>query len=565
MLRSNKQITLHSILIGFAFVVGITIRLIQLGSLPLADSEARLALQAYRLASGLPVTLDGEPFYLLGTTTLFYLFGSSAFLARLIPALMGILLMASPVLIKNGLKPLEVVLIVWFIALEPALVVASRTVNSAIISLCLFTLVVAAYSHQKMKTTGLFLGLLVLSGTGFWWLVVSAGLSAGLYFLIWKQPTAFQQCVIFLRDKSVWLTGIFTASLFGSFFLLFPFGFSTFTNSLPGFFEVILQSSPVKWWLPLIALLGYSTLTTVVGTWGGIRSWLDKNERAFLALFVVISLLLILVLPGKNLVNLIWVTLPLVYLSAYAVSKNSLPKNDEVIPSIGIAILVIVIVFFLWQIFGRLNAGFLESQVFWIALGGGLAILILTALLAIFGWSIRIAKNGYSLGILIILFLALVMSTFHSIDPTDPNRAELWDNGINHPDQSLLVQTIHEVSGWTRGTPVGLDIQVVGKLTPSLEWALHMQDSVNEVSAVRPGDQPSLVISSVETQPELSEQYRGQDFYLVSRVKYEDFQAEDWLRWIMMHKTELIERTPMILWVRSDLFPGAATNPIITQ
>ncbi len=565
MLHSSKQITLQSVLIGLAFAVGIGIRLIQLGQLPLDDNEARLALQAYRLAAGLPVTLDGEPLYLLGTTILFYLFGSSAFLARMVPALMGILLMASPVLFKKDLKPVEVVLIVWFIALEPALVVASRSVNSAIIALCLFALVIAAYSHQKMKTSGLLLGLLALSGTGFWWLVVSAALSVGIYILIRKQSLGFKQFINFLRDRSVWLIGTITAILIGGFLLLFPNGFSTFTNSIPAFFEEILRSSPVKWWLPLIALVVYSTLITIVGIWGSIRTWIGKNERVHLALFALISLILLLVLPGKNLVNLIWVSFPLVCLAAYVISTLSMPNTEEVLPSVGITILVVVIVFFLWQIFGRLNAGFLESQVFWIALGGGLAILILSALLAIFGWSIRIAKYGYAWGFLMILFLGLIMSTFYSINPTNPNRAEIWNNGVNHPDQSLFVDTIQEVSGWTRGIPVGLDIQVVGHLTPSLEWALRQQSEVKEVSAVRPGDQPSLVISSVETQPELSEQYRGQDFYLNTRVKYEDFGAEDWLRWIMMHKSEIIEQTPWILWVRSDLFPGAATNPITPQ
>jgi hypothetical protein len=228
-------------------------------------------------------------------------------------------------------------------------------------------------------------------------------------------------------------------------------------------------------------------------------------------------------------------------------------------------LLVVIIVLFLWQIFGRLNAGFLEMQLFWFALGGGIAILLLSALLAIYGWSLRIALFGYTWGFLIIFLLSMIMSTFHSINPADPFRVEMWNNGISHPDQALLIQTVEESSGWTRGNSIGLDIQVVGPISPSLEWALRNHDLVQQVNAVSPGDQPDIVITSVDDQPELAQQYRGQDFFLKSRVMFEAFQSEDWFRWIMLRKTTVVEQQPAILWIRSNLFPGGITNPDIVQ
>ncbi len=274
---------------------------------------------------------------------------------------------------------------------------------------------------------------------------------------------------------------------------------------------------------------------------------------------------MLLLFPGRDLIHLVWVTTPLIFLAAYILSKQFSVQSNEIVPSLGITSLVVIIVLFLWQIFGRLSAGYLEMQLFWFALGGGIAILLLSALLAMFGWSLRIALAGYTWGFLAILLLWMIMSTFHSIKPAEPIRGEMWNNEISHPDQALLIQTIEETSGWSSGNPIGLDIQVVGTLSPSLEWALRHHDHVQRVNAVSPGDQPDIVISTVDDQPELAQQYRGQDFFLQSRVKFEAFQSEDWFRWIMLRKTTVVEQHPVILWIRSDLFPGGISNPDIIQ
>ncbi len=290
MLKLHKPITVQTILIAIALVAGICIRLIQLSQIPLGDHEATLALQAYRFSAGLPTTLDGEPFYLLLTIALFSMFGSSVFLARLVPALMGILLVASPLLIRKYLKPLELVLVVWFLALEPSLVVASRSVTSAIITLSLSVMLFAAYTHHKKKTAGVLLALLILSGTGFWWMAVLAAISLLIWTVALRRSMDWQNLSGFLKEKAVWVTCLLTLAVGGSFFFLIPSGFNTISNAIPAFLQEVSIDSGMRWWLPPLALLIYSSLVVVFGIWGSIRSWLDLDQRHFLVLLALVGL-----------------------------------------------------------------------------------------------------------------------------------------------------------------------------------------------------------------------------------------------------------------------------------
>jgi hypothetical protein len=62
-------------LYGLAFLIALSLRLAQLGALPLGDSEAASALQALGIAQGLKPALGPQPAYILLTAPLFFLHG----------------------------------------------------------------------------------------------------------------------------------------------------------------------------------------------------------------------------------------------------------------------------------------------------------------------------------------------------------------------------------------------------------------------------------------------------------------------------------------------------------
>src|SRR5688572_14586914 len=88
-----------------AFLIALGIRLTQLGAMPLNDVEAESALQALQISQSENTTLNPHPFYILSTSVLFLLYGGGTdFLARLMPALIGSLLVFSPLLFDDRLK-----------------------------------------------------------------------------------------------------------------------------------------------------------------------------------------------------------------------------------------------------------------------------------------------------------------------------------------------------------------------------------------------------------------------------------------------------------------------------
>ena len=153
-----------------AFLLALALRLIQLGAMPLNDAEAAPALQAMRIAQGSSPALAPHPFYILSTAVLFFLYGSGTdFLARLIPALVGSLLVFAPLLFdEKRLRPRPGLILAFFIALDPGLTALSRQAASPILAITFFILTVAFFEKNKHSLAGAFAALFLLSGPSIW-------------------------------------------------------------------------------------------------------------------------------------------------------------------------------------------------------------------------------------------------------------------------------------------------------------------------------------------------------------------------------------------------------------
>ena len=65
-------------LYGLAFLIAFALRFIQLGAMPLTDSEATLATQALHIAQGTRPLLGPQPLYILLTSIIFAITESTA-------------------------------------------------------------------------------------------------------------------------------------------------------------------------------------------------------------------------------------------------------------------------------------------------------------------------------------------------------------------------------------------------------------------------------------------------------------------------------------------------------
>src|SRR5689334_13608693 len=117
-----------------AFLIAIAFRFIKLGAAPLTDSEARLALQAFHIAQSQAQVLAPQPAYILITSLFFAIIKSTNFMARVLPALVGSVLVFAPFYFREKIKPRAALILAFFIAIDPGLVALSRQSNGTILA-----------------------------------------------------------------------------------------------------------------------------------------------------------------------------------------------------------------------------------------------------------------------------------------------------------------------------------------------------------------------------------------------------------------------------------------------
>lgn len=563
---SEKQITVSTVLLASGLAAGAFFRFLLLGTHPLDNSEATLALQAFQTSrSTANVSLGGHPFYLIGTTILFYFFGDSNFLARLIPALAGTMLVIAPVFYQKYLNKGETVVLVLLLAIEPALVAASRMVGSEMLVLTLVVYTFTAIVHKRMRTAAVLFGLTLLSGPTVWLGLVVIILSGALWVLICKPDlSTFWEESIF-RKPLFWIISAVVTLLTSTAFLLIPNGLSTFSSSFVDFLSYWTNIGTTPILLVLLAFPFYSPLVLFAGLIGmGLSIKKRIPVDLFFTIMSLIAFILVLVLPGRNLMLLIWVSLPLTVLAARQIAQCVLYSQVDDKQTLLIAGFVILIMAFLWQVFGTLNQGALDMNNFLLYLGAGVVILLVCAILAILGWSIRVAGTGYAWGFIVVATVFTLMASWRGTGNSDGVRMEFWNAGIEPAQVELLASTVEEISDRVRGVPNGLDIVVLGDMQPSVAWELRNQPT-KQVEGLINIDQPAMVLTSSSTQLEMVQAYRGQDFVIQSGMDWEEISVQGWLKWIMIRKSNPTPQQSNILWVRADLFPGYRSTTIISE
>ena len=139
------------------------------------------------------------------------------------------------------------------------------------------------------------------------------------------------------------------------------------------------------------------------------------------------------------------------------------------------------------------------------------------------------------------------------VRPNQPQ--ELWAPTPAVGQASLLVSTLKDLSWRNTGMPNSLDI--VSEIdTPSMHWLLRNFNNARFAEQLETSEMPSILITSQEQQnPELLVTYRGQDFVWSIYPGWNGALPEDLVGWFTFHRAPLLESN-VILWARSDLFPG---------
>ena len=134
--RGHVEARLPDSLLWIAVVaVAAALRLTDLAAAPLSPVEAVPALAAYSAGQGLPPTggaQPGAPLLLHVNTLIFTLFGSADGVARLLPALAGVGLVLTPLLLRGYLGRWGALGTGLMLALSPTALLFSRSLDGTV-------------------------------------------------------------------------------------------------------------------------------------------------------------------------------------------------------------------------------------------------------------------------------------------------------------------------------------------------------------------------------------------------------------------------------------------------
>jgi len=567
----NKKWTAESGLYLAIFILALVLRLIRLGQNPLSEAEANLALRALSLARGETVAFGAQSAYVLLTGGLFYMFQSSAFLARLLPALFGSLLVGGPFLLREQLGKRAALLLALFLAIDPALLAASRQVDSLMITVASLLFTGIFVIKRQTVLSGVFLALAVLSGPDLWPGLFMLAAAVVMLRLRKKRIEAdlelpgYEGIQGFDWKKTLaWFAACFV--LTGTLVFLVPEGIGGAVSSLPAYFGGWARASAVSLQRISIALLAYEGLGLIFGVWGAIATGKHGNDvDRFLRNWALFAALLVVVYPSRQEIDLVWLMIPLLALTSRVVARWLVSKPEP--RWIASLLMLGITVLFILTWLNLLSASIpmlsaMDLQLRYIRLAATVAVIALLVLLVGWGWSVSAAKSGFVWGLASILLLYTLSASWHASGMGPHPEAELWLTGSYTRDADLIEKTVGDLSAQYTGERTRGEVTVLGVQSYALEWLLRDVGEASFVDTLPVDAQPALVITPSQQELGLTASYSGQDFILQQSPAWSLLLRPEWMGWVNFREVVLQENS-IVLWARSDLFPMGIAAPAV--
>jgi hypothetical protein len=294
---------------------------------------------------------------------------------------------------------------------------------------------------------------------------------------------------------------------------------------------------------------------------------IENTGNLFSIAWFIVGLLLLLIYPGRQVIDIIWIIVPLWVLTAnYLVGY--LPERPLNKPAVILALVILIFTGLFWFTLAyttRLPVGDqnnLEYISRWIIMVGILALIALAVVLVSMGWSWDTAKRGLIWGSILALGLytisAMSGAAYHRFNQPQ----ELWGSQSPPVAADLFMQTVQDLSNWHTGRPESIDI-VSQVDVPSLRWVLRNYPNVRFVPQIDSQALPSIIITPQSDQTlssnRLTAQYRGQEFVWWNRPGWSSALPANFVPWFTF-KSAPLQQEKLILWARSDLFPGGVIN-----
>jgi uncharacterized protein (TIGR03663 family) len=577
----------RAVYIGLA-LLALTLRLAHLGLHPLSDSEAAQALVAWRAYQGQPVGGAGySPLIVTLNLIGFLLLGGSEFVARLGPALLGLILVLLPYGLRRYLGRTGALAASALFAISPTALYFSRTVHGDIgAAVGGLVLVMGLFNWLDRERDS--------QSSGVTWLYLAA---AGLVLMLTAAPSSYSTLALLLGflalaaavgDKGYATSaeeGLVTLRTrlvgWGNFGLVLAIGLlAVATSLLLNLGGLAATADLLTSWLlgfaPVLAGQGtypaafllslYEPLILLAGLFGLSVGLLRRRLfDLFLGWWAFGGIALDLLRSGRTAGEVLVPLVPLTLLAGLALGMlwDSLQKDGS------------------WQregiiaITGLIISGYAYIELMEYTRSGGLTFLLPVSALGLFVLLVILfrvwydgssALRGGALVVVTVLMTFIVATGWRlNYGPTAADTRQPLVHAPAAEGLPDLVATLKQLSSWRAGDPYLLDVIADRRVGPAVEWQLRRFKNVTWVDsldqwppAVPAGDPGAAtdfeaIVTPADTTVKLDEGYAGQDFAVRSFWSPAGLHGQSLIRWIILRTaTTPINYEKVVLWVKQD-------------
>lgn len=380
--KPSQQPSYPLYLIALPFVLGLLIRFVGLGQPFLDNVEADFAMGIREMVMG-QGGIATQPLYSQITAGLFWMFEDSNFLSRLLPALVGSLLVIFPWFLGNSISNRQKFILSVGLALDPALIAASKTGSSLILAVFAMAAMLLALSKRRPVLLGVSFAVLLLTGSYF-----LTGLIILVIVLLWMLTKSNKSEVIRRELQQFgWKKALISFAI--SYILMASFIFTQPSGIGAGFQDMArllgnldVYKVPIGIGAIIFALVIYELFPLVVSILSITAYRRELTTLSALSLrWIVVGLVVILLNANRIALDLVWISVPLWMVASFGIEKLMVgfeKVQPLAVAAAGFYLLLLGFVLFTWV--GAVNIEF-DSQRLMIRaglIGGGLLLVAIS-------------------------------------------------------------------------------------------------------------------------------------------------------------------------------------------
>ncbi len=563
----KKTVTYFHVLYAGVVLLALGLRVIFTADWVLSEKEASLAVVA---------TSSSQTIYQVWTGLLFQLFGTSNFLARLWPILFGTAFVFAPLLLRKQLGDTVSFLMAVGLAIDPGLLALSKQAGPEIIALAAFFTLLLFIWQKQWTYAGIALAIGLLSGAYFWIGSFILLLCLAIYSFPLRRSTeenlqdfdaAFiKQFFSEIYWKAVLTSFGFTILLAGTFFLTQPKALAGLTSGIIDFFQRQNQGIyAISFSVEMIGFFAAYLPILVLGLIG-LRS-VSKSWQSFILTWMFIGFLLIMLLPGRQLADTIWLIIPLYIPAAVFLSNFKLHSTEEpMLIGVVVSILGVFVIYFLYSLTQYLPNSMIiqedsQTNVYLLSAVISFVILLLILVVLAWGWSIAISLDAVRLLSLGFVIFAMLISGLKSAGFDSVPSQLMWFQTQYFEDSDIFHKSITQLdlNRLEKLAPLKIELQNIS--TNSLLWELRNYDLMIKSSITMNEEIPAdVIITDANSAPYVTENRTGQDFVYQKSAAWSLMSFPEWFRWIL-YQEPLYNNSQIVIWMN----PYVGSLEIITE